>query len=199
MCIESRGSEPGGDGAAREAREFTKCHDSEPTERRYHFLTADRRDVERREKRGIIFNDVNRFITGCSGSGMLRCERAVCESEPVAVSGHPIDLLHDPFDKRTLTAVVADGSGHRDEDQPWFDNLDLGYEHLDLSNDPFECDHLHRVVSLDRRDQWADSLRFTSSHPAANPGSVRRSVHRLDPTVGAYRLTRFILQRSWSP
>jgi hypothetical protein len=199
MRLKSHGSKPGGNGTAGEASEFTERRDSEPSERRYHLLSIDRRDIERREKRRIVLNDVDRNITGCSGSGMLRRKWTVGESDPVPVSGYPIDLFHDPFDKQILAAVVADCSGHRDEDQPWFNNLDLWNESLDLGNDPFECDHLRRVVSFNRRDQWADPLRLTPSHPAADPGSVRNSIHRLDPPVGAYRLAGFILRHSGFP
>ncbi len=199
MRIKPHGAEPGGDGTARETGELTERRDPKPTERRYNLFSTDRRDVKRREERRIVLDDVDRGIAGCSGSGMLRCEWAVGESDPVPISGYPIDLLHDAFDERTLPAVVADGPGHRDEDQSWFDDLDLRNERFDFCNDLFERDHLRRVVSLNRRDRWADPLRLAPSHPAANPGSVRSSVHRLDPSVGAYRLAGFILWRSGSP
>ena len=199
MRVKSHGTETGGDGGAGEASKLTERCNPKPTERRDNLFSADRRDVERREERRIVLDDADRGATGCSGSGMLRCERAVGEPDPVPISGHSIDLLHDPFDKRALPAVVADGSSHRDEDQSWLDDLDLRNERFDLSNDLFERDHLRRVISLNRRDPRTDPFRLTPSHPAANPGSIRSNVHRLDPSVGTYRLAGFILWRSGSP
>ncbi len=139
MCIKTHHPETGSDGADGEASELTERRDPEPAERRYHLLTADRRDIERCEKRRIVLDDVDRSITGGSGSGMFRGERAVGEPNPVPVTGHPIDLLHDPLDKRTLTAVVTDRSGHRDENQSWFDDFDLWNKSLDFGDDPFDA------------------------------------------------------------
>ena len=199
MSIQTGRPKTGCDGATGETRKFPECCDPEPPECRDKLFSANRRYVERCEKRLIVLNQENWWISGCFDRGLFCSEWSFSDPDPEPGSGHTINLLYDPLDERTLAAVVANCSGYRHEDQPRFYDLDVRDEFLDRCNNPLERNHLGRVVAFNRYNQRADPLGLTSSHPATNPGGERGSVYCFDPTVDADRLAGIILRSSGSP
>jgi hypothetical protein len=182
-----------------EASQLAERGDPQPAEGSNELLGPNGPDVEGGKEGGIVFDDQNRWLTRRVGRSVFGGKRPGGEPEAESSPGEVIDLFRHPIHQRSFTAVVGDGSGNRDEEQPGLGQLEAGYQGLHRRNNRFEGDHLRTRVASDALHVGTDRLRLPSVHLQPDACSVRRRVHRNDASPLVDRLTGLSRWRPRAP